>query len=89
MGSIHISHSRILAVVAPPTAQFRLPIAVSFFHCYCNTQVERELGFAAHHAIHHLAMVKIIAETTLKLTPDELPIDFGKAPSTIVFERQQ
>jgi hypothetical protein len=48
--------------------------------------VERELGFAVHHAIHHLAMVKIIAQNTLQLSTKDLPIDFGKAPSTVVFE---
>jgi hypothetical protein len=48
--------------------------------------IERELGFATHHAIHHMAMVKIIAQETLKLPPELLPVDFGKAPSTIVFD---
>ena len=52
--------------------------------------LERELGFVAHHAIHHLAMVKIIAIDTLRLLPpDGLPDGFGKAPSTIVYDNQQ
>ena len=52
--------------------------------------IERELGFAAHHAIHHLAMVKIITTHTLKLIPsDALPENFGKAPSTIVYDNSQ
>ena len=50
------------------------------------TSVPRELGFACHHGIHHLAMIKVIASQTLKLDPGLLPDDFGKAPSTIVFE---
>jgi len=50
------------------------------------TSVPRELGFACHHGIHHLAMIKVIASQTLKLDPKLLPDDFGKAPSTIVFE---
>jgi hypothetical protein len=50
--------------------------------------VHRELGFAVHHAIHHMAMVKIIAVHTLQLQPDLLPLDFGKAPSTIVHDNQ-
>lgn len=50
------------------------------------TTLSRELGFAAHHGIHHLAMVKVIALETLQLNPDLLPPDFGKAPSTIVHE---
>ena len=48
----------------------------------------RELGFAAHHAIHHLAMVKIISLQTAGLTEEELPLDFGKAPSTVIFEHE-
>jgi len=52
--------------------------------------IERELGFVAHHAIHHLAMVKIITMYTLKLLPaDALPEGFGKAPSTIVYDSNQ
>ena len=50
------------------------------------TTIEREMGFVAHHAIHHMAMVKIITLTTLGIPPDLLPTNFGKAPSTIVFE---
>mmetsp|Transcript_62687 Transcript_62687/g.152595 ORF Transcript_62687/g.152595 Transcript_62687/m.152595 type:complete len:231 (-) Transcript_62687:195-887(-) len=50
------------------------------------TSVPRELGFACHHGIHHLAMIKVITSQTLKLDPKLLPDDFGKAPSTIVFE---
>lgn len=51
--------------------------------------IERELGFAAHHAIHHMAMVKIICLHTLDLTQDELPNGFGRAPSTILFDKMQ
>ena len=55
-----------------------------------SSTVERELGFAVHHAIHHLAMVKIITMHTLKLLPsDALPEGFGKAPSTIVYDNSQ
>jgi hypothetical protein len=43
---------------------------------------ERELAFSAHHAIHHLAMVKVISDA-LGVDVDE---NFGKAPSTIVHE---
>jgi hypothetical protein len=51
--------------------------------------VTRELGFAAHHGIHHMAMVKIIAVETLQIPPEALTPDFGKAPSTIVFDQSQ
>lgn len=43
----------------------------------------RELAFAAHHAVHHHAMIKAIAEEF----GESAPGDFGKAPSTINFER--
>lgn len=49
----------------------------------------RELGFSAHHGIHHMAMVKIIAVETLQIPHEALPPDFGKAPSTIVFHNSQ
>lgn len=47
--------------------------------------VARELGFAAHHAIHHMAMVKIIATNPVVggLLENDLPADFGRAPSTV------
>ena len=51
--------------------------------------VERELGFCAHHAIHHLAMVRIICLQTVGLSEDELPEGFGRAPSTILFDKKQ
>jgi hypothetical protein len=52
---------------------------------YClSSTTARELGFAAHHAIHHMAMVKIIATCPHvgKLHSEDLPPDFGRAPST-------
>ena len=65
----------------------------AFFMLFGNSEeyklastMERELGFAAHHAIHHMAMVKIIAQQTLQLPLELLPVDFGKAPSTIVYD---
>jgi hypothetical protein len=54
-----------------------------------SSTVQRELGFAAHHAIHHMALIKIIALETLKVPSDLLPSDFGRAPSTVVFEKRQ
>jgi hypothetical protein len=46
------------------------------------------LGFAAHHAIHHMAMVKIIAIQTLGVKEIDLPADFGMAPSTVNYFHQ-
>ena len=51
------------------------------------SNVARELGFACHHAIHHMALVRIIALQTAKLPESDLPHSFGKAPSTLNFER--
>ena len=49
--------------------------------------LERELAFSAHHAIHHMAMVKIIAVETLQIPSEALSPDFGRAPSTIVYHK--
>ncbi|MGE3107652.1 MAG: DinB family protein [Phycisphaerales bacterium] len=42
----------------------------------------REIAFAAHHAVHHHAMIRSIADEFGFTSPPE----FGKAPSTINFE---
>ena len=47
--------------------------------------IAREIGFAAHHAIHHMAMVRIIAEINFVDLP--LPQGLWKAPSTLNFEK--
>ena len=56
-----------------------------------TSTVSRELGFAAHHAIHHMAMVRIMAtcEHVGQLTDQDLPPDFGRAPSTVNFDHTQ
>jgi hypothetical protein len=46
--------------------------------------IQRELGFCAHHAIHHMAMIRIIALHHVGL--DDLPVDFGRAPSTVHYD---
>lgn len=46
--------------------------------------IQRELGFCAHHAIHHMAMIRIIALNHVGL--EDLPVDFGRAPSTIHYD---
>lgn len=50
--------------------------------------IARELGFAAHHAIHHMALIRIIATNTGGLEPGDLSPDFGRAPSTIQHDRE-
>jgi hypothetical protein len=53
-----------------------------------TSTIGRELGFAAHHAIHHMALIKIIATQSAGLSADhDLPADFGRAPSTVQHDR--
>ena len=75
----HIIHS-------PVHAQFYLT-ADEGEESKLPSTVGRELGFVAHHAIHHLAMVKVIALHSAGLTEEELPDAFGRAPSTIKYDR--
>jgi len=48
-----------------------------------RTTIAREVAFATHHGIHHIAMMKAIARE-MGVTLDD---DIGKAPSTINYER--
>lgn len=48
-----------------------------------RSSLGRELAFAAHHAQHHHAMMKVIADELGVATPE----GFGKAPSTLNYER--
>lgn len=53
---------------------------------YClSSTVGRELGFCAHHAIHHMALLQLLATNRAVGGLDEadLPRDFGRAPSTV------
>jgi len=54
-----------------------------------SSTIGRELGFAVHHAIHHMAMVKIIAVKTIGLDAKDIPPDFGRAPSTIQHDNDE
>ena len=71
----------------PIQACFMLSADPTEFHL--PSSIARELGFATHHAIHHMAMIKIIASETLSIPNEELPPDFGRAPSTIVHDNSQ
>ena len=75
----HIIHS-------PVHAQFYLT-ADEGEESKLPSTVGRELGFVAHHAIHHMAMVKVIALQSAGLGEDDLPDAFGRAPSTIKYDR--
>ena len=71
---------------SPITAYFNLSVD-SNDEIGLPSTVGRELGFAAHHAIHHMAMCKVIAVQTLGVHEEELPHGFGRAPSTLLFDR--
>ena len=75
-------------VLQPVNACFMLSGDNDQEFCIPST-VGRELAFAAHHAIHHLALIKIIATCRHvgQLNDDDLPSDFGRAPSTVNFDR--
>lgn len=75
----HIIHS-------PVHAQFYLT-ADEGEESNLPSTVGRELGFVAHHAIHHMAMVKVIALQSAGLSEEDLPDAFGRAPSTIKYDR--
>ena len=77
-----------IATATPVTAYFNLA-ADDSAEIGLPSTVERELGFCAHHAIHHLAMVRIICLQTVGLSEDELPEGFGRAPSTILFDKRR
>lgn len=50
-----------------------------------GSTLARELAFASHHAVHHQAMMKAIAAEH----GVDCPCEFGKAPSTLNFERSR
>lgn len=71
----------------PLTAYFTLPTGNdnAAEEIPLASTLERELGFTCHHAIHHCALIKAIANAeTTGLLPKHLPLDFGQAPTTFV-----
>jgi len=80
-------NDRINIMDEPVYASFMLSSDASEPEMDLPSTIGREMGFVAHHAIHHLAMVRVIAVHTLGLEESELPNDFGKAPSTAQFEK--
>ena len=52
--------------------------------------LERELGFAAHHAIHHNTLVRAMAAAgRTGLSMEDLPHNFGRAPGTILHDLEE
>jgi hypothetical protein len=71
----------------PLTAYFTLPTGSENVaeEIPLSSTLERELGFTCHHAIHHCALIKAIANAEKTgLLPKHLPPDFGQAPTTFV-----
>lgn len=77
------------AIERVPPAQAERPVSVRVMLSADGSEAElestlgRELAFAAHHAIHHHAMIAVIARELGAQTPE----GFGKAPSTLNHER--
>jgi len=51
-----------------------------------QSNIQRELLFVAHHAIHHLAIMKMQAE---QIAPGQIPDDLGVAWSTLAYRQSQ
>lgn len=61
----------------------RVMVACDGTDAKIRTTLGREIAFATHHMIHHFAMIKAIC-TEQGVT---LPEEFGRAPSTVAYER--
>jgi hypothetical protein len=83
--------SSLSSLSAPPSSS---PVGVSFSLCAdpaaspaaFESTLGREVAFGAHHALHHLAMIRVIAEGPVGGLRGRLPEGFGKAPATRQFE---
>lgn len=61
----------------------RLMLAADGTEREYESTLGREIAFASHHAVHHHAMIEVIAAEMGASTPE----GFGKAPATLNFER--
>lgn len=79
---IERTRRRLAGLMARPLdgpARIRVMLAADGSEAEFGTTIARELAFATHHAIHHQAMMRAIAQEH-GVAPGP---DFGKAPSTI------
>lgn len=86
LGAIAALRERLLGVSERDIAtaiRVRIMLAGDGSGTELDSTLGRELAFAAHHAVHHHAMLSAIAAEFGVVTAPE----FGKAPSTICFER--
>jgi hypothetical protein len=70
----------------PVVAEFMLSGDSSHEYPLPST-VARELGFGVHHAIHHMAMVRVLLLQEAWLSEDQIEPTFGRAPSTVNYDR--
>lgn len=75
-----------MVALRPTKATFFLAAEPTEYHL--PSTLGRELGFVCHHAIHHMAMIKLIATNHAGLDDSDLSPDFGRAPSTIVHDHE-
>ncbi|MDX2147142.1 MAG: hypothetical protein SFZ23_06430 [Planctomycetota bacterium] len=87
MEAIRETRSRIESLGSGTLAQrvrVRVMVSGDGSEVELDSTIGRELAFATHHAVHHQAMMKAMAAEF----GVELSSEFGKAPSTINFERR-
>lgn len=72
----------------PVVAEFMLSGDSSQVYPLPST-VARELGFGVHHAIHHMAMVRVLVLQEVWLSEDQMDPTFGRAPSTVNYDRTE
>ena len=71
-------------------ASFNLPSGErDDFEIPLQSTLEREMGFVCHHTLHHHRLLRAIAMAGhTGLTPEDLPLGFGRPPSTLVTNLQ-
>lgn len=87
IGAIHGLADRLRGLDAPRLASpvlVRVMVTADGATVDLRSTLARELAFAAHHAVHHQAMIRAIAAEF----GHELPEDLGRAPSTLNHERR-
>ena len=67
----------------PSRLKIRLATSNDAEGCFSWSTPERELQFLQSHAVHHYALIRLLLEAH----GVRIDADFGKAPSTIQFER--
>lgn len=82
LSDLALRYARMGAETESRPARVRVMVDSSGREAVLESTLGREVAFAAHHAIHHHAMIGAIAREL----GIELPKGFGKAPSTLCHE---